>query len=81
MLALSFLSWMGYTPGALAPYESYFGLGIFAAFVATQFAAAASASGAFEVVDVQSGAVLYSKLATGELPADATVVLRGLPVD
>lgn len=35
---------------------------------------AASASGAFEVVDTSTGRTLYSKLATGQIPSVAQVL-------
>lgn len=52
-----------------APFAAVnFSLVLLALVIGNAVTGALSATGAFEVTDLQTGAVLYSKLQTGELP-------------
>lgn len=53
-------------PGALAGIN--FSVVLLALVIGNAVTGALSSSGAFEVTDLQTGQLLYSKLATGELP-------------
>lgn len=53
-------------PGVFANIN--FSIVLLALVIGNAVTGALSASGAFEVTDLQTGAVLYSKLQTGELP-------------
>jgi hypothetical protein len=71
LLALVVLSYVGFkvpVPTVVYDYSTFLLVGLF---LAMQAFGALNASGAFEVVDVQSGAVLFSKLRTGEMPVGA----------
>lgn len=53
------------TGNAILPYSTWI---LVAAWLAKSALTGLGASGAFEIVDVDTGAVLFSKLATGRLP-------------
>lgn len=55
---------------------SFFRSGCIAAFVLLQCAAAFGASGAFEVVDQETGVVLHSKIASREMPELASLLKK-----
>lgn len=72
------LGWAGLVPSFARPLVYLSSPLMLVLLLANQLLGAASATGAFEVIEASSGRLLHSKLATGRLP-NLPELLRQLP--